>query len=667
MRKFTKGVTSVALSAALTLWLVGCSSGTLTAADFKGQTVVCQVESINGNEITATIGELSDAQGANSEATASQNSEQAQGGNQPQGENQGDGQTPPDKPEGEGDSTDSAQAQGDSQTPPDKPEGEASDSNQDEGQSSDQTPPDLPSDDTSSSTQSSDQTPPDLPSGDTQGGNAPSDMDGGQPSGQGGFGMQTFTAGDQQATFDLANLEISQQGGPGTSNETLTVSDLSEGTVLSLTIDDSGEIESATVVSVAGEGSQNGQGGQGGNFGGSGTVQQGTAANTMSEDGTYENETYESTGDDENALRVTDATVTLSNITVDKKSGSSSNTEDGDFYGMNAALLATDGAQVTIKNATVTSSAQNGNGVFSYGEGTVVTIEDSTIKTSENNSGGIQTTGGATMNAKNLTIETQGTSSAAIRSDRGGGTVTVEGGTYTSNGIGSPAIYSTAAISVKNATLTANNSEALVIEGKNSIELENCTIEGNMTKSTGGDEDVLHNVMVYQSMSGDADEGTSTLSINGGTMTSNNGDVFYVTNTHAIMKLANLSIINKDTDSYLLNVSGNNASRGWGTAGANGGQLELTASQQTLEGKVIVDTVSTLSFTLTDASTFTGTLNIVENAEGGQAVSDNAVVTIGAGCTWNLTGDCSITSLDNQGTINFNGHTITLADGTVLS
>ena len=31
-----------------------------------------------------------------------------------------------------------------------------------------------------------------------------------------------------------------------------------------------------------------------------------------------------------------------------------------------------------------------------------------------------------------------------------------------------------------------------------------------------------------------------------------------------------------------------------------------------------------------------------------------------------LTGDCTLTSLTNNGTINFNGHTITLADGTVL-
>ena len=286
--------------------------------------------------------------------------------------------------------------------------------------------------------------------------------------------------------------------------------------------------------------------GMGGGFGGSGQVTQGDAASTISEDGTYSDETYTSTGDDENALRIDGASVTLDGITVDKSAGATSNTEDGDFYGMNAALLATDGAQVTISNAAVTSSAQNGNGVFSYGEGTVVNISDSTITTSADNSGGIQTTGG-------------------------------------------------------------------------------------------------------------------------GTLTSNNGDMIYVTNTNCILQLSGVEIINQDEDSYLLNVSGNSGSHGWGSAGSNGAQVTFTASAQTLEGDIAVDSISTLDMTLADGSDFTGTINITENEQAQTDISDNAAVTIDEGCTWTLTGDCTLTSLTNNGTINYNGYTITLADGTVLS
>lgn len=337
---------------------------------------------------------------------------------------------------------------------------------------------------------------------------------------------------------------------------------------------------------------------------------------------------------DENALRIDNATVTLDGITVDKSAGATSSTENGDFYGVNAALLATNGATVTIKNATVTSSAQNGNGVFSYGSGTTVNISDSTITTTADNSGGIQTTGGGTTNANNLTVDTSGNSSAAIRSDRGGGTVNVDGGSYTSNGYNSPAVYSTAAITIKDAALTANSSEALVIEGQNSIDLEDCTVSGNMsdTKGTSSDENV-HNVMIYQSMSGDADVGTSSFSMTGGNLTSNNGDMFYITNTDCTLSLSGVDIVNKDSDAYLMNITGNSATHGWGTAGANGAQVTFTADDQTLEGDIRVDSISTLNMTLSINSTFTGTINIDENEEGGEAVSDNAVVTIEEGST----------------------------------
>ena len=411
-----------------------------------------------------------------------------------------------------------------------------------------------------------------------------------------------------------------------------------------------------------------GPGGGPGGFGGSGEVTQGTSANTLDSDTTVYSTSYSSTGNDENALRVDGAAVTLNGVTVEKSAGSSSNTEDGDFYGMNAALLATNGATLTVENSTITSSAQNGNGVFSYGEGTTVNISDSTIKTTADNSGGIQTTGGGTTNASNLTVETSGNSSAAIRSDRGGGTVNVDGGSYTSNGYNSPAVYSTAAITVKNADLTANNSEALVIEGQNSITLENCTVTGNMSsdKGTSSDENV-HNVMIYQSMSGDAKVGTSSFSMTGGSLTGRNGDLFYITNTHSVINLSGVQLTNEDAGANLFTITGNSASHGWGTAGSNGAQVELTADGQTLNGKIVVDSISTLNMTLQNGSSFTGSINIVDNAEGGTAVENNAVVTIGSGCTWTLTGDCTLTSLTNNGTINFNGYTITLADGTVLS
>ncbi len=399
----------------------------------------------------------------------------------------------------------------------------------------------------------------------------------------------------------------------------------------------------------------------------SSSVSQGTSATTISEDGTYSGETYTSTGDDENALKVDGVTVTLDNITVNKSAGSSSNTENGDFYGVNAALLATDGADVTITNSTIKSSAKNGNGVFSYGSSTVVTISDSTITTTCDNSGGIQTTGGGTTKATNLTVNTSGDSSAAIRSDRGGGTVNVEKGTYTTSGYNSPSVYSTAAITISEATLTANNSEALVIEGKNSIDLTNCTVSGNMSDTKGASSAInVHNVMIYQSMSGDAAVGTSSFSMTGGTLTNNNGDMFYITNTACDITLKGVTIVNNEKSGNLFTITGNDASNGWGTAGSNGAEVDLTLSAQTMEGAIVVDTISSLDMTIKDNSTFKGSITIEKNSAG-TALSDNVKVTIEAGSTWTLTGNSTVTDITNNGTIEYGEYTLTVGDKTYSS
>ena len=601
-----KKLVSILCAGAMLLSLAAC--GAKADTTYADQTITGKVTALEGTSVTLALGELTEnaAPGGDSQQPPEMPGD-GQTGDQPTG-------TPPEKPESSSDDNQSGQQ------PPEKPDGDSS-------QQSGGQPPEMPENGENGQPNG---TPPDMP--------------------EGGMGS-SFTESGETAVIDIANADTVKNG------ETVSATELAVGNVVQVTFDDSGSAVTVEIVS----------GSKSGGFGGSSQVTQGSSASTISEDGTYTDITYTSTGDDENALRVDGATVTLDGVTVGKSAGATSNTENGDFYGVNAALLATNGANVTIANATVTSSAQNGNGVFSYGSGTTVNISESVITTTADNSGGIQTTGGGTTNATDLVVSTSGNSSAAIRSDRGGGTVNVDGGSYVSNGYNSPAVYSTADITVKNAILTANNSEALVIEGKNSIALEDCDVTGNMSDTKGSSsEENVHNVMIYQSMSGDADVGTSTFSMTGGTLTGKNGDMIYVTNTHCVLTLSGVTIKKEDADGALLRVVGNSASHGWGTAGSNGAQVEFTADGQTLNGDIVVDTISTLNMKLTNGSSFTGTVNIVDNDQNGTAVSDNAVVTIESGCTWTLTGDCTITSLTNSGTINFNGYTITLADGTVL-
>jgi len=407
--------------------------------------------------------------------------------------------------------------------------------------------------------------------------------------------------------------------------------------------------------------------GEGGGFGGSTPPGGGTsdfeytAATEITEAAELSGETYSSDTADESALIVnTDADVTLTDITV-SKTGSSNGGDNCNFYGLNAALLVMSGSTATITGATVTSDADGANGVFSYGgnggqngasgDGTTVIISDSTITTTGNGSGGIMTTGGGVTYANNLTVETSGGSSAPIRTDRGGGTVVVDGGSYTSNGLGSPAIYSTADITVSNATLTSNLSEGVCIEGMNSITLIDCDKTANNTQCNGN-ATFLDTIMIYQSMSGDADSGTSSFTMTGGSLTSLNGHMFHVTNTHAIITLTDVELVNEGSD-ILLSVCDD----GW--SGASN-IAELNAVGQALTGTILVGDNSTLMLSLTEGSSFEGMFSgEIINSKGDtiSTVVGNVSVTLDETSTWTLTGDTYITEFNGDlSQVDMNGY-----------
>ena len=258
---------------------------------------------------------------------------------------------------------------------------------------------------------------------------------------------------------------------PEQQTETITLDDISEGDTVSITLDEDGNAETITVMSMGGGMGQSPD---------AGGVDSYAAATEYTSDTEADGETFTSTGTDENAVHILDgAQVTLKNVTADRTSSDSKGGDNSSFYGVGAAILNTDG-KAYISGSTVDTDAAGGAGIFSYGDG-VTYVSDTTIKTQQDTSGGIHAAGGGTLYAWDLDVETNGESSAAIRSDRGGGTMVVDGGTYTSNGTGSPAIYSTANIAVNNANLTANGSEAVCIEGLNSLHLYNSNLTGNMS------------------------------------------------------------------------------------------------------------------------------------------------------------------------------------------
>ena len=389
-----------------------------------------------------------------------------------------------------------------------------------------------------------------------------------------------------------------------------------------------------------------------------------TAANEYTEDTTVSNETIESTGTDENAALISSgANVTLDNDTITRTSADSQGGDNSSFYGVGAAVLATDGTAY-VKDGSVITDATGGAGLFAYGDGTVY-ASDTTVKTAQDTSGGVHVAGGGTLYGWNLDVETNGESSAAIRSDRGGGTMVIDGGNYVSNGVGSPAIYSTADIAVSNASLTANGSEAVCIEGLNSIHLYDCDLTGNMSDLDQNDN--TWTVILYQSMSGDSEVGNSTFQMDGGSLTSENGGVFYTTNTESTITLDNVDINYNDDNEFFLQCTGNTNQRGWGQSGANGADCHFTGISQDMQGNVIWDSISNLDFYLTEGSSLTGAV-VDDESYAGEGGDGYCNVYVSADSTWTVTGDSTVSSLENEGTIvDSEGKTVTIqgTDGTV--
>ena len=364
-------------------------------------------------------------------------------------------------------------------------------------------------------------------------------------------------------------------------------------------------------------------------------------------------ETIENTADGEHAITADGETASYSNIKV-IKSGESSG-DEADFYGENSAIFATNSATLDLTEMIVQTNGTHANAVFSYGEGTTVNISNSVIETSGNCSGGLMTTGGGTMNANNLTIHTTGNSSAAIRSDRGGGTVTVENGSYTTDGTGSPVIYSTADITVSDARLESTASQGIVVEGKNSVTLNDVTLIADNNTKNSDKSDYYQAVMIYQSMSGDAAEGNASFTMNGGTLTNQNGDIFFVNNTLCDINLREAEIVNNGGGVFL-----RAAAAGWGNEGSNGGHVTLNADDQTISGDMLIDSVSSLNLYMKNGSTLEGAIN--PDGEAGEVYVD-----LSDGSTWKLTGDSYITSLTcDTDSIDLNGYTL-YVDGTAYT
>ena len=289
---------------------------------------------------------------------------------------------------------------------------------------------------------------------------------------------------------------------------------------------------------------------------------------------------------------------------------------------------------------------------------TEANINNVKITTHSDKSRGLDATYNGVINAQNVIINTDGQSCAALATDRGEGQVHVKNseintGVSKTNGRGSPLIYSTGNITAENTKGTSYVSQIACIEGKNSIELENCEMTG-FAEGNRQDGDTyvdLGGIFIYQSMSGDADVGTSTftaknskLAIAEDSAVSKEAPMFHITNTACVINLEKTEC--SFASGVFLESSGQNQ---WGSEGSNGGTCELNTENEDIAGNVIVDSISSLNWNMKNTQ-FKGAINS----------TGNTTVKVGEGSTWTLTGDSTVSSLELNGNIEYGEYTLTV-------
>ena len=366
----------------------------------------------------------------------------------------------------------------------------------------------------------------------------------------------------------------------------------------------------------------------------------------VTENKSIAHESMTNTTADQNAfIGKNKAVIDIENSVFDK-TGDTTSDDNSNFRGQNAVVLGIEGSQINIKGSNITSNSKGSNAVFATGEGSVINVENTNIHTKSDSSRGLDATYKGTVNGKNLTITTEGAHSATLATDRGGGTITAEAAKLTTSGEGSPVIYSTGNIIVNNVNGIANNSEIGVVEGKNSITLTNSNVTGY--KDNG--------FMLYQSFSGDAENGIARLKAENNTLTTHaTGAFLYVNNTTAEVDLSNNAISMPNT-STLVKAA---ADSRWGKTGENGGHLTLRTSNQELSGNILADSISTIALDMTNGSSLVGAVNTDNTAK-------EVTVKLSKDSNWILTGDSYVKSLNNEDTtgsnIHLNGYKLVVAD-----
>lgn len=357
---------------------------------------------------------------------------------------------------------------------------------------------------------------------------------------------------------------------------------------------------------------------------------------------------YSIASEDESVIIVKNkGNLTLTNATVTKTHGDSTDTELSNNAGLNSGILIDTNSTATIDRSTIITNAIGSNGIFSTGSDSNTFVSNSTIVTGgEQFSAGINATYGGNINVNNTTIVTQGDKSPTLSTYLSGSNLSISNLKLATSGKISPIAYSLGNISIVNSTGTAINSSMAVIDGNSSLSVDNTALYSSA--ENGIDEKLNSGILIYNQQGNEMGKEESIFSAKNSLLNISHSSPYYGSAPMFLVKNSNAKISLSNNDFYY----GSNIILK--TENAENKIVSFLLTNQKITGNIETDSYSALSINLTDSS-FTGSINSDNE-------SNKVKLTLGKSSMVILTGETYVSELIDEDTnynnIDLNGYSL---------
>lgn len=337
----------------------------------------------------------------------------------------------------------------------------------------------------------------------------------------------------------------------------------------------------------------------------------------------------DSSNNDESVYLVKDeAMLTLRNSSLNKI-GDSTNLEDSNNIGLNAALVTAFNSISKVYSSKITTEGDGAKGIYSHGQKSNIELSDSTIETLGTNSSALIVNHGL-ITGENLTINTKAKSSPALETINKDSTIEIKNSTIETTSQASPLIFAKGKVSLSNTTGTANGSRIAVLTADANVTLNQVT-----AIVSGGSKGNYHEsgILIYDSKNAKTTFTAlnSSLNINQSLPYYKIAPLFIVSNANAIINLTNTPL-NFGSNIFL---------------DINKSTLQLNLDNQNIIGN-IDSTDSKISISLKNNSILATT------------IPKDTAITLDKSSTITLQKDTYLSSLNNadktNSNINFNNH-----------